>query len=258
MPGTNMSLRRSGDDDEGPRDTGNRFRTLCVRMCDGFHFPVSASTSRRGFMRDQMRCQATCGADARLFYVPATSLDMDDAVDLSGRTYASLKVANLHKKTMVAGCQCRPDPWSAAELSRHRQYADLEEPERAKAHASAIALLVADQDGTIEPAAAEPSGHEPAAAPSATPAAPLATPVPQPVPHPVPARRPPTLTAKPTPVARAAHRGPVTVRLTATPTQVQWQQRQQQAQVPSGLGGWFGGNAGSNGLTWPGDPPKGR
>jgi hypothetical protein len=205
-----------------------------------------------------MRCSAACGSEARLFFLPASNLDMEEAIDLSGKPYITLRTANLYKKTAVPGCQCRPDPWSAAELSRHRQYADLEEPERAKAHAAAIAVVVTDAGGSLEPVAGQ--GVATTNAPpgpaviteSATATEPEA-------PAPVPAVRPPRLAAKPTVAqrphaARGANAGPINVHLTATPAQQKLLQRMQAQQPPSF--GLFGQPSGP--LVWPGDSPKAR
>jgi hypothetical protein len=47
---------------------GSTYRTLCVRLCDGYYFPISHATGQDGFMRDAERCAASCGSDARLFF----------------------------------------------------------------------------------------------------------------------------------------------------------------------------------------------
>ena len=42
-----------------PRDT---YRTVCVRMCDGYYFPVSFSVTPDRFERDRQSCENSCGA----------------------------------------------------------------------------------------------------------------------------------------------------------------------------------------------------
>ena len=44
------------------------YRTLCVRLCDGFYFPISFATPEGGLARDAEQCRASCGVEARLFY----------------------------------------------------------------------------------------------------------------------------------------------------------------------------------------------
>jgi hypothetical protein len=92
-------------------------------MCDGFYFPISYTTGSAAFARDAEACTAACGGDARLFYYPNPGGDIEDMVDLTGRAYASYPTAFRYRKTLVKGCQCRPQPWSEAERARHRAYA---------------------------------------------------------------------------------------------------------------------------------------
>ncbi len=125
--------RRPTDDDDGNSRSGpGTIRTVCVRMCDGYYFPVSNATNRKGLYRDYGRCAAQCGEDAKLFQLPAGSLDMSQATDNNGRTYGSLKTAFLYRKTLVSGCQCRQPPWSETEVQRHRVYAEAAEVEKPK------------------------------------------------------------------------------------------------------------------------------
>ena len=99
------------------------YRTLCVRLCDGFYFPISGATSGSGLSRDADACSASCGTEARLFYHPNGGGDVDSMVDLTGLAYSALPNAFRYRKTLVPECRCRPQPWSDAELQRHRAYA---------------------------------------------------------------------------------------------------------------------------------------
>jgi hypothetical protein len=114
--------KRALSDADGER-SGGTFRTVCVRMCDGFFVPMSYATTRANFQQDQNKCQATCGSDARLFFHRNPGGAMEEAVDLSGRVYGRIPNAFRFRKTLVEGCACRPPPWSEAELARHRAYA---------------------------------------------------------------------------------------------------------------------------------------
>ncbi len=113
--------KRAGTEGDGER-SGGTFRTVCVRMCDGFFVPMSYATTRANFQQDQMKCRSTCGDDARLFFHRNPGGAMDDAVDLNGRVYGRIPNAFRFRKTLVDGCACRPPPWSEAELARHRGY----------------------------------------------------------------------------------------------------------------------------------------
>ncbi len=99
------------------------YRTLCVRLCDGYYFPISFATTRSGLADDADKCSASCGAEARLFYYPNPGGAVETMTDLTGMAYSVLPNAFKYRKTLVSGCQCRLEPWSEAELARHRGYA---------------------------------------------------------------------------------------------------------------------------------------
>ena len=100
-----------------------RYRTVCVRMCDGYYFPISHSVSRRDFHRDADMCRSRCAGDARLFYMPSSRARIEEAYDQTGMAYQRIKNAFLYRKKLIQGCACRPAPWSVAERLRHRMYA---------------------------------------------------------------------------------------------------------------------------------------
>jgi hypothetical protein len=110
--------------DEGAFGRPGTYRTMCVRLCDGFYFPVSGATNGAGLSRDADACSASCGVEARLFYHPNRGGDVDSMVDLTGIAYSTLPNAFRYRKTLVPECRCRPQPWSDAELQRHRAYAE--------------------------------------------------------------------------------------------------------------------------------------
>lgn len=109
---------------EGDRDPayGGNYKTVCVRTCDGYYWPVSRSVTRDRFETDAKRCDAGCLGEARLFYQHKNSDDPKTMVDLEGKPYTELKTAFLYRKTLLNGCGCRAAPWSLAEQSRHVQY----------------------------------------------------------------------------------------------------------------------------------------
>jgi hypothetical protein len=102
-----------------PRPFSNTYRTLCVRMCDGYYFPISSAATQDTLMHD---------AEARLFFLPSTGGDPGSAVDLTGMAYSALPNAFKYRKTLVEDCRCRPQPWSEAERERHRAYAQGQSP----------------------------------------------------------------------------------------------------------------------------------
>ncbi|WP_454684651.1 DUF2865 domain-containing protein [Ancylobacter moscoviensis] len=85
------------------------YRTVCVRTCDGFFFPISFSASPSRFPSDEAQCQRQCpGTEARLFAYRNPGEDIEQAVGTNGQTYMSLPNALLYKKQFVAACSCRP------------------------------------------------------------------------------------------------------------------------------------------------------
>ncbi len=102
---------------------GARFRTVCVRLCDGYYWPISQDATRSQFYRDAESCRSQCDNEARLFFAPSPGADINAAVDQRGLAYAKLDTAFLYRKQRVAGCVCKPVPWSAREMHRHRTYA---------------------------------------------------------------------------------------------------------------------------------------
>lgn len=104
------------------------YRTVCVRQCDGFFFPISFGGSESSFSRDQATCTNSCSG-AKLYYYKASSEDPDDMVDLEGRSYAKMKNANLFRTQYVEACKCKPHPWEQEASDKHRIYA-LEDQRR--------------------------------------------------------------------------------------------------------------------------------
>lgn len=109
-----------------PQERPETYRTLCVRTCDGYYYPISFSTMRSEFARDADKCTASCGSEARLFYHPNPGGKVEDMVDLTGLAYASLPNAFRYRQSLVSDCACKPQPWSEAEAERHRGYARAE------------------------------------------------------------------------------------------------------------------------------------
>ena len=101
------------DDDYGfPRASYATYRTLCVRLCDGYYWPISHATTRARFSADSQRCESSCNAPAKLF-IHRTGADVEQMTDLAGKAYATLATAFLYRKEYIADCRCKPDPWTA-------------------------------------------------------------------------------------------------------------------------------------------------
>lgn len=89
-----------------PEEAGT-FRTLCVRTCDGYYFPVSFSTDSSRFEADEQACQAMCpGTDVRLYVHHNPGEEADAAVSLTGEPYTALPNAFRYRKEYNKACGC--------------------------------------------------------------------------------------------------------------------------------------------------------
>ena len=98
------------------------FRTLCVRLCDGFYWPISHATQRDRIGLDAKKCDRSCPGQSRLFMHRNPGEDVNDMVDRDGRPYRKLPAAFLYRSQYVADCTCHPHPWEEEALARHRSY----------------------------------------------------------------------------------------------------------------------------------------
>ncbi len=84
------------------------YRTVCVRLCDGYYFPVSFATLPNHFQRDEEVCQSKCAAPAQLFYHQNPGAGMEQAVAArTNEPYKGLKTAFRYRKEYIAGCSCK-------------------------------------------------------------------------------------------------------------------------------------------------------
>jgi Protein of unknown function (DUF2865) len=107
-----------GEESDGRRGPANQFgnlpfatyRTLCVRLCDGYYFPVSFSTLPNHFERDAQICQSHCrdGAKVELYYHQNPGGAVEQMVSFgTQQPYMSLKTAFRYRKEFVNGCSCK-------------------------------------------------------------------------------------------------------------------------------------------------------
>src|SRR5262249_7218151 len=94
------------------------FRTMCVRLCDRYYWPVSYATTQEYFARDEQACLKSCSGTAALYAYPSSGAQPDDMVSLRGEPYKSLATAFLYRTVYDANCKCHPHPWEAAAIER--------------------------------------------------------------------------------------------------------------------------------------------
>jgi hypothetical protein len=91
-------------------------RTVCVRACDGFHFPLAGEP--RGRASANELCQALCpGAETAAYRMPGGDGEIGDAVSLkNGRPYTRLANAFKYQKSVDASCACKKEGETWAQL----------------------------------------------------------------------------------------------------------------------------------------------
>jgi len=154
------------------------FRTVCVRSCDGYYFPISYSTVPNKFADDQRTCQRECPAtEAQLYTYRNPGEDINQAVSLGGQAYTALPAAFQYRKEFSAACSCRRPGQSWADALKNADDATTLESGD---------IIVTDQNARAlsqPPQPPQPKGAKPAkpgtatAAPAAAPAAVAAIPV---------------------------------------------------------------------------------
>lgn len=107
-----------------PFDSGEEtYRTMCVRLCDGYFWPVSFATTRDNFARDEATCERSCGSPARLYVYRNPGKEPDEMATPDGEPYTRLPAAFLFRTKYDAQCRCTAQPWDKEALDRHRVYA---------------------------------------------------------------------------------------------------------------------------------------
>lgn len=88
--------------------SGGTFRTLCVRTCDGYFFPLSFSAGKNQFAYDEARCSEICpAAQTELYVYRNPGGDQAQMTSLAGALYSEQPFADRYKSEFVEGCSCR-------------------------------------------------------------------------------------------------------------------------------------------------------
>ena len=110
-------------------------RTLCVRLCDGYYFPIEFDASSSRFDTDAAACQSMYAQDGQAeLFVQANNDDVANATSLSGQRYGDQPYAFCLSPELCAGLRrpvarrpvgagralLRPAAAAAARLPRYR------------------------------------------------------------------------------------------------------------------------------------------
>jgi hypothetical protein len=125
---------RGGGDEQEPAqpegpvyrsiDPNGRYRSVCVRTCDGFFFPVSYQTYANRLAQDATVCQSSCAAPAELYVYRNPGQEIDQAISLNGTAYADLPAAFKYRKAYIKGCSCKADEYNPTEIEAANQKAE--------------------------------------------------------------------------------------------------------------------------------------
>ncbi len=84
---------------------GGSYRTLCVRSCDGYYFPISTVTTRGNFARDDAVCQSLC--PQAMLYAHSSGSESENMYRVvDGRSYKELETAFVYRKAYNPACTC--------------------------------------------------------------------------------------------------------------------------------------------------------
>jgi hypothetical protein len=160
------------------------YRTLCVRTCDGFYFPVSYSTVPGKFADDERLCQRLCpAAETALYTHRNPGEDINRAVSISGQPYTQLANAFAYRKQFNAACSCRAPGQSWAQALKQFDDQTIERGDivvHTEEQAKALSQPRVDAQGKAikpDPNAARGQAKNASAAPAVAAETPAAEPV---------------------------------------------------------------------------------
>ena len=84
----------------------NTMRSICVRLCDGYHAPIGYMNSASDLSAHEALCRASNpGLPVKAFRVAAGATTIDEATGSDGKTYASLPMAYAYEKSGDQSCR---------------------------------------------------------------------------------------------------------------------------------------------------------
>ncbi len=145
------------------------YRTLCVRTCDGYYFPISYSTVPSKFADDEALCQRLCPASEAVLYSHRNpGEDVTRAVSTStGRLYTELPTAFSYRKTYNEACSCRAPGQSWADALKQMDDQTIERGDivvQTEEQAKALSQPRLDAQGRPIRQEAAPNGRTPRSA----------------------------------------------------------------------------------------------
>lgn len=117
--GSPDSAPPAGGEDLGPppeAPKSSTVKTLCVRTCDGYYFPISNAATSSKLPSDERTCQRLCPAAEVALYSMRSSEDVKSAVSTSGQPYTALPNAFRYRQEYNPSCSCKKpgETWASA------------------------------------------------------------------------------------------------------------------------------------------------
>ena len=98
--------------------TAGTYRTICVRTCDGYYYPISFATMPNRFADDARTCARSCpAAEVALYSHRNPGEDVNQAVSTTTQSaYTALPNAFKYRQAFDSACSCRRpgETWAQA------------------------------------------------------------------------------------------------------------------------------------------------
>jgi len=107
--GQDYSGQEQVEDPYANLQTSNTIRTVCVRLSDGYYWPISYSTTRDYIPQDAQTCQSECpDQQVDLYFYDNPGQEPEQMVDTAGQAYTSLPNAFAYRKAFDLSNSCKP------------------------------------------------------------------------------------------------------------------------------------------------------
>ena len=116
-PPQESDLQNFNEPQADERFLGRTLRTICVRKCDGFYFPISFATDSSRFTQDAESCAQQCPtAEVELFAYDTYAQQPEDAISTSsGQALKDLPNAFRFRTSFNPSCTCKAAATSVAQ-----------------------------------------------------------------------------------------------------------------------------------------------
>lgn len=137
------------------KQRGN-YRTMCVRTCDGFFFPISSNTSPQSFERDELACKLMCpGTETNLFFHRSNTQESQDMISYRDQTpYTDQEYAFVFRTKA-------PNSSQACSCNMSAFYAEMNRREALLAGKNSKTSKGSDAHASIIPATKLDPGEDP-------------------------------------------------------------------------------------------------